>query len=307
MPVSVIVPNYNHYQFLPKRLETIFNQTFQDFEVILLDDCSTDDSWEYLKQYEKHPNVSNCIRTDVNSGSPFKQWKKGLELAKYDWIWIAESDDFSELDFLERLVAQIDNEVSLVFAKSEFVDERGGPLFFNGVRHEVKSYDLGEQSLRMKGTQFIADYLMYRNYLLNASAVIFRKPECFPVAALSMKYGGDWFFWLSIIGNQDTIYVPRPRNYFRFHSGTTRMILDEKSEQRKFSESFECIKLGKDISKKRISFFKIDPNFSEWAEGYFKLRFKYGRLRFYSIFPGIPFFLYPLYYKFFFKSLIKSK
>ncbi len=56
--VSVIMPNYNHARFLPKRLESIFNQTFRDYEVILLDDCSSDNSLEILRQYAYNPSVT---------------------------------------------------------------------------------------------------------------------------------------------------------------------------------------------------------------------------------------------------------
>jgi glycosyltransferase involved in cell wall biosynthesis len=58
LKVSVIVPNYNHAKYLPRRLDSIFNQTFQDFEVILLDDCSTDNSLSIPGEYVKHPKVS---------------------------------------------------------------------------------------------------------------------------------------------------------------------------------------------------------------------------------------------------------
>lgn len=304
--ISIIVPNYNHQKFLSQRLDTIFNQTFQDFEVILLDDCSTDDSWEYLKEYKHHPKVSHCIRNEINSGSPFKQWKKGLELAKYDWIWIAESDDFSELDFLESLIAQIDNEVSLIFAKSEFVDEKGLPLFFNRINNEIQSYDLGKKSIIMNGTQFISEFLVYRNYIVNASGVIFRKPKTFPQAILSMKFAGDWFFWLKIIQGGKVIYLPRPLNSFRFHSGTSRIPLDEKTEQRRFAEYFDCIRLGVTLSKRKLSLFRPDFNFLELVRSYFKLRYKYGRFRFYSIFPRAPIYFYSLYYWLFLKSLMKK-
>ena len=53
--VSIIVPNYNYSKYLPQRLQSIFEQTFADFEVILLDDCSTDDSRQYLQQFASHP------------------------------------------------------------------------------------------------------------------------------------------------------------------------------------------------------------------------------------------------------------
>lgn len=307
MSVSVIVPNYNHRQFLPKRLDTIFNQTFQDFEVILLDDCSTDDSWEYLKEFKHHSKVSHCVRNEINSGSPFRQWKKGLDLAKYDWIWIAESDDFSELDFLESLIAYINDEVSLIFAKSEFVDEKGGPLFFNGVKHEMKTYDLGESIIKSKGIDFLEQFLIVRNYILNASSAVFKKPTSFPKEVLSMKYGGDWFFWITQVGQGDVIYDPSVINFFRYHEITTRSKYDEKSELDRVAEDLLCIKKAKNILGSKFSIWRNLEKFEDRIYYHFRLRFKYGRLRFFSIFPKIPIAFYPLYYKLFLASLIRKK
>jgi len=106
--VSIILPNYNHAPFLEERLHSIFNQTFKDFEVILLDDASTDDSVAIMNKYAEDNKVSHFVINKKNSGSPFKQWKKGLELAKGKYIWIAESDDSCELNFLESQLENID-------------------------------------------------------------------------------------------------------------------------------------------------------------------------------------------------------
>ena len=59
--VSIIIPNYNHAKYLPQRLESVYNQTYQDFEVILLDDCSNDDSVTILNTYAKHPKTSHVV------------------------------------------------------------------------------------------------------------------------------------------------------------------------------------------------------------------------------------------------------
>ena len=59
--VSVIVPNYCHAPYLEQRIESILQQTFQDFELILLDDCSTDGSREILERYRNHPKVSGIF------------------------------------------------------------------------------------------------------------------------------------------------------------------------------------------------------------------------------------------------------
>ncbi|MFT7619692.1 MAG: glycosyltransferase involved in cell wall biosynthesis, partial [Planctomycetota bacterium] len=90
--VSVIVPNYNHAKFLGPRLESVFAQTFQDFEVIYLDDASNDNSNEVANSFNSDPRMSMVLNQE-NSGSPFVQWNKGVSMAKGDLIWIAESDD----------------------------------------------------------------------------------------------------------------------------------------------------------------------------------------------------------------------
>lgn len=91
--VSVIVPNYNHAQYLDIRLKSILAQTYTDFEIIILDDNSIDNSKEIIKRYEKDVHISHIICNKTNSGSPFIQWNRGFQYAKGDLIWIAESDD----------------------------------------------------------------------------------------------------------------------------------------------------------------------------------------------------------------------
>src|SRR5215469_14819662 len=92
--VSIVVPNYNHARFLPQRLDSILGQTFQDFELILLDDSSTDDSRSILLEYGRRDPRVRIEFNEVNSRNPFKQWNKGVGLAHGQYVWIAESDDY---------------------------------------------------------------------------------------------------------------------------------------------------------------------------------------------------------------------
>src|SRR5882757_9671482 len=114
--VSVIVPNYNHARFLRRRIDTILGQTFLDFELILLDDCSTDNSRDILTAYADDSRVRIEFNA-TNSGSTFKQWNKGVRLAQGKYVWIAESDDYADERLLEKLVARLDAEPSAVFAQ----------------------------------------------------------------------------------------------------------------------------------------------------------------------------------------------
>src|ERR1700752_3159230 len=75
--VSVIIPNYNHATFLIERIDSILCQTFQDFELIILDDCSNDNSRSIIEKYHGHEKISHIIYNPTNSGSPFMQWQKG--------------------------------------------------------------------------------------------------------------------------------------------------------------------------------------------------------------------------------------
>ena len=103
--VSVIIPNYNYGQYLKKRIKSILKQTYPIYELIILDDNSTDNSIKVIKtQIEEvkktKPDLKICfIKNGKNSSKAMMQWKKGFELAKGDFVWIAEADDLSNKKF----------------------------------------------------------------------------------------------------------------------------------------------------------------------------------------------------------------
>ena len=70
--VSVIIPNYNHSTFLTERIDSILNQTYQDFELIILDDCSIDNSVSIIESYRNNEHVTHIVLNEQNTGSTFK-------------------------------------------------------------------------------------------------------------------------------------------------------------------------------------------------------------------------------------------
>ena len=167
--VSVIVPNYCHAPYLEQRIESILQQTFQDFELILLDDCSTDGSREILERYRNHPKVSGIFYNERNSGSPFKQWKKGLSKATGDYVWIAESDDFSSPCFLERCVRILDTrpDCSIVFTSSYIVDSHS-----RTIREEAPVKYPKHKQIRFGSRFFLYRFLCPRNTIYNAGMAL---------------------------------------------------------------------------------------------------------------------------------------
>lgn len=217
--VSVIVPNFNHLKYLPERLESIFSQSFEDFEVILLDDGSTDGSAPFLKDFEGKPHVSTVVVAAENGGSAFRQWEKGFALASGELIWIAESDDSCAPDLLATLVAEFDRNprTVLAFCASMLTGPDGSPL---GVHRYQKAIG---RDLRTGGPSFIRRHLLKRNCVVNASGALFRKDAIALVDSAFLQYKGvgDWLFWTCIALQGDVAFVNRPLNFFRQHGGNT--------------------------------------------------------------------------------------
>lgn len=210
--VSVIIPNYNHALYLDERIQSILNQSYDNFEIIILDDMSKDNSREVIEKYRECPKISHILYNETNSGSTFRQWKKGITLAKGEFIWIAESDDYCEPSLLEALVKQIQAHptCTLAYALSQMVDLQGRVL---GKRiHPHKNVFL-------TGKRFIQRYMCCENPVYNASSAIFSRKVALEIQPLYMEYkgAGDRLFWIEIAEKGDVAIVNRPLNYFRQH------------------------------------------------------------------------------------------
>jgi glycosyltransferase involved in cell wall biosynthesis len=209
--VSICVPSYNHAAFLKQRIASVLNQTFQDFGIIILDDCSTDNSKEIIEQYRSHPKVNQIVYNEKNSGSTFKQWEKGLGLAIGELIWIAESDDWADPSFLEKAVNIFEDNptVGVVHCGSNWVNEDDKILFADSL-FNPNGY--------MNGRDWIRRNLTNGNDLYNASSIVFRKSiVSVPLDKfiLSFKYCGDWIFWIKLLEKSDYFYLNENLNYFR--------------------------------------------------------------------------------------------
>ena len=214
--VSVIIPNYNHACYLKQRIDSVLGQTYQNFEVIILDDCSPDDgaSKVVIEKYRSNPHVSHIVYNEVNSGSTFKQWQKGFSLAKGEIIWIAESDDWCENNFLETLIPCWEKypDCSVIETALWYVDSVGEKL-------EPNTHFSGE-TIHTDGKEFIRWNLVQSNFHIpNASAVTFRKSIALSVPKYYIDYkaAGDRLFWIYMLEKGDMCKVDKPLSYFRQH------------------------------------------------------------------------------------------
>lgn len=248
--VSVIVPNYNHEEFLEERLESIFSQTWNDYEVILLDDASTDGSPEILRQHSGHPKVTAVEMNRANSGSPFRQWQRGIELARGELIWIAESDDTADPTFLERMVGMIDAGADLACCRPQKIDEKG-KLFTDEIWADSLDPSRWRNDFENDGKAEIRDYLCYRCTIPNASACLFRKREgLFPDAVLESRYAGDWIFWVNYLSAGRFAFTADRLSFHRTHEGTTRSRRDFDGKYGRLLERLTAIRMGRSLTGK---------------------------------------------------------
>lgn len=213
--ISVIVPNFNHAPFLKRRIDSILSQTFQDFELILLDDCSTDKSLDVLVSYQDHQKVSHLIFNEKNSGSPFIQWNMGFELARGEFIWIAESDDWCEPSLLESILQPLlkDESVVLSYCQSMLVYDNGM------IGYKTQNTQLEET---IPGWKFVKSRMFGDTSIVNAGMALFRKATLSKISGefLKMKNAGDWMFWTEVALMGNVHICGKYLNYCNRHRGT---------------------------------------------------------------------------------------
>mgnify|MGYP000993594907 CR=1 FL=1 len=210
--VSVIVPNYKHAPYLRERLDSIFQQSMGDFELIFLDDASGDGSVEIAQTYRNDTRFTALVENESNSGSTFKQWEKGLQLAQGEYIWLAESDDRAHPEFLAELCRALDEhpELNVAYTSSLWIDEDGKEI-------HRPSHEEGDQITL--GLTLLQDAFLQGPVVYNASSALFRKPAKVDFELLrTFRYTGDWLFWVMQAGESGMIRLDRRYNYFRRHA-----------------------------------------------------------------------------------------
>ena len=212
--VSVIIPNYNHAPYLVQRFETVLFQTYRNFEIIVLDDCSTDNSRGIIEQYRAHKQVVQVVYNDANSGSTFRQWLKGIELSKGEYVWIAESDDWCEPSFLETVLSGMLQQEDCVigYCQSYCIEEP------DKIRWQSKYPRLTDY---LEGRAFIEKNMLTNTAIFNASMAVWKKEQFSLVSREFTRYRfcGDWLFWIELCMHGGVFISGKALNYFRRHGG----------------------------------------------------------------------------------------
>ncbi|WP_269931498.1 glycoside hydrolase family 99-like domain-containing protein [Aminobacter sp. HY435] len=221
--LSAILPCYNHARFLPERIASILNQSSPPDEIIFIDDASDDDSVAVAESLLSASRIPyRIIANKVNSGSVFRQWIVGMELASYDLVWIAETDDSADEGFLKEIRPAFEREdVMIAYGRIKCIDPDGRPRtdldsYYDGLR--CSSW--GVSKLNPAWRVFSWDFAI-KNIIPNVSGAVFRRPiltEKEKLRLCEYKFAGDWYFYSLVLRGGVLSYCKDARSFFRVNS-----------------------------------------------------------------------------------------
>ncbi len=233
--VSIVTPSYNHARYLSRRVSSILRQTHCDFEWIIVDDCSTDGSFDLLRSLIGTDRRVTLLKNERNYGMAMTV-QKAIALAKGDLIYRAESDDFCEPRFLERMVQVFDRypNVGLAFCRSLSVDTND--KIWGGKNQPSADYV-------RNGIEFFQS-LVLGNFIPGCN-ILFSREAHDRVGGFGtgpFRISCDWRFSLAVCFYYDIAYVAEALGYHRIHeSNLGSRVLRTYDVDELFRETYEVI------------------------------------------------------------------
>ena len=225
--VSIIVPNYNYARYLKERIRSIQRQTFVSFELIVVDDASTDESAKVLDEIPGDDRLIIQAHSE-NSGGVYNRRNQIIEEAKGDWLWFAEADDSAHPRFLESLLAIADRETDLGIVHSCIaVIDQAGRLITDRITFDDELQCHLAKDYVSKG-YMEAVRLTSGCFLASSSGLLLNRRAVLDVGGydLRLKMSSDWDLYLRILQKYDIGYCARPLAYYRSHGDSVTKTTD---------------------------------------------------------------------------------
>ncbi|MEW6380384.1 MAG: glycosyltransferase [bacterium] len=212
--VSVVMASYNHEKYIAEALQSVLDQTYQDFEIIITDDGSTDETADQIRKF-KDPRIDlSCF--EKNQGACVAT-RISLEKARGEYIAILNSDDAYLPDRLEKQVRFLDNhpDIGAVFSQAQIIDEQGND--FTDVNHFY--YTIFQQDNKSRFA-WLNHFFYNRNCLCHPSILIRRK--CYEtIGYYDERYAQlpDFDFWIRLCLKYEIHVLPEKLIKFRIRTG----------------------------------------------------------------------------------------
>ncbi len=271
LSLSVIIPNYNYACFLKERLYSILYQKVKISEIIILDDCSTDTSKALIQEIIDNLNSIIQIKfleNKKNSGSPFKQWKKGIKAAESDYVWIAEADDYCHKNFLKEIhnLLKKDSNIVIAYTDTAFI-KKNGEYINKTIKNEIDILNTGhwDKSYINSGKKEFNNYTYLNCTIANVSSCVIKRNDYDNILKLAGQFyqSGDWLFYALVMQNGKIAYSNKNYNYYRVHGNNVSSITKKEAYIKEllkiydyYDKNFHITKKQKREQDKRIQLLK---------------------------------------------------
>src|SRR5664280_1998689 len=215
--VSIIMPCFNHVRFVLEAANIVLRQTEPDLELIIIDDSSSDGSWDTIQGLaQKDPRVQG-IRHARNQGASSSR-NDGLRAARGEFIGFCDADDVWEPNKLETQLSELRNnpDFAVAYCDTTIIDERGlqtGRRFSDSFRPPKSP------------SGWLFRELVRRNFI-NMQSVLMPR-ECMKRAGFfdaGIKWVEDWWYWVRLSRHYRFLYSPRPLARYRVHALSTNLV-----------------------------------------------------------------------------------
>lgn len=246
MKISVVTASYNYAEYIEETIQSVLNQTYNDWEMIIVDDGSSDNSIEVIQKYAEQDSRIKLFTHENNANKGLKETLLlGIEKATGDWIVFLESDDMLREDYLEKKIeiAKKYPDVGLIFNDAEFFGDEDRIMRVKKPFRE-QSYN---KLFKKRFPCNIFKEMNIHNRILSFSVVMVKKdalfPEYFntPVDKLL-----DWWLYIHLLYKNDVYYIPEKLTLWRMHK--------DSYIKKKTCSKFHCIQIRAyiDIYKKSV-------------------------------------------------------
>ena len=277
--IAAIIPNYNYAKYIIERIDSILLQTVLVNELIILDDASTDNSVDIIKNKiekikEEYPTIRvKFIENKKNSGgSVFSQWQKGLKEVTSDYFWIAEADDSSNCHFLETALDFYNNNDDLVlfYCESKTIDATN-KITKNDCKDWMDIFNFGHwnKDYVNNGKEEIKDYLSSNNTILNVSSVVWKNsPILYDIfeEAKDYKIAGDWYIYSRVLEYGKIGFSNQALNYFRKHGKSVSTLNIRDLEYKEVYKIQNLIKEKYRLTEEQIDYQRIRRSMMGYTE-----------------------------------------
>jgi glycosyltransferase involved in cell wall biosynthesis len=237
--ITVVVPSYRHAAFIGARIESIVSQSYRDFELLVIDDCSPDESDAVIRSLQARYGFTYC-RNPANSGTPFSAWERAAQEARGEFVWICESDDVAEPDFLQIAVAALRDapDAALFYCDSNVIDAEGGRVgHTDEYFHDIWKETRWNCSFSAEGLSELASFQIRGQTVPNMSSTLIRTAafrQAYRPFLKRFKLTGDWLFVGWLMAQGQVVYQKQTLSNFRRHEQTSRASVQSARSQAEF-------------------------------------------------------------------------